>query len=96
VNQSKCEICGKTEYINSHHIYSRSNRAIRWDIDNCSLLCPSHHTFSTELSAHKAPMNFADWIIDKRGLVWYKRLRRKARGVKPDRLEIKEYLENIK
>ena len=91
----KCEVCGKEQYINSHHIYSRSNRAVRWDIDNASLLCPKHHTFDTLLSAHKAPAEFMEFIKEKRGIGWYNRLRAKANMVHRDKLEQKEILKKI-
>jgi len=47
----KCEICGKPK-VNSHHIFSRSNFAVRWDIDNCSVLCVYHHLWDTKISGH--------------------------------------------
>lgn len=74
----KCEYCGKEEYLNSHHIYSRSNTTLIWDLDNGICLCAGHHTFST-FSAHKSPMDFSDWIREKRGEKWYQDLKDKAR-----------------
>jgi hypothetical protein len=29
-----CEVCGKKEYLNAHHIFSRHNKSTRWDVDN--------------------------------------------------------------
>lgn len=74
----RCEYCGSTERLNSHHVFSRSNRAVRWDIDNGCCLCCLHHTFSTQFSAHKTPMVFAEWIKSKRGDSWYESLKNKA------------------
>lgn len=76
-----CEYCGKVGGLNAHHLFSRSNRTIRWDEDNGISLCVSHHIFGN-FSAHKAPFEFAEWIKKERGLRWYNRLRKKARTVK--------------
>lgn len=77
----KCEYCGKTETLNSHHIFSRSNRSVRWDVDNGVCLCVAHHTFSSAFSAHKSPIEFIIWLQEKRGQEWYDNLRRKARSI---------------
>lgn len=85
---NKCEYCGKTTYLNSHHIYSRSKRSTRWHIPNGSCLCVSHHTFNSGFSAHKTPLEFTEWIIDRRGEDWYNELRTKAHTV--EKLHIHE------
>lgn len=77
----KCEYCGKTETLNSHHIFSRSNRSVRWDVDNGVCLCVAHHTFSSAFSAHKSPIEFIIWLQEKRGQEWYDNLRIKARSI---------------
>ena len=46
----KCEYCGKTSYLNSHHIYSRSKASTRWLPENGISLCVGHHTFSSKFS----------------------------------------------
>lgn len=74
-----CEYCGKTEYLNAHHIYTKHNYSVRWDLDNGICLCAGHHTFNSKFSAHKTPAEFMEWIKEKRGLEWYERLRQKAR-----------------
>ena len=73
----KCEYCGKTTYLNSHHVYSRSKRSTRWDLSNGVSLCVGHHTFG-EWSAHKNPIEFIEWIKEKRGQDWYNALRLQA------------------
>jgi hypothetical protein len=78
--QEKCEYCGKTEHLNSHHIFSRSNMGMRWDIDNGVCLCVGHHVFGL-FSAHKAPLDFAEWLKEKRGNEWFERLRVKSRNI---------------
>lgn len=77
----KCEYCGKKDNLNSHHIFSRSNRSVRWDLDNGVALCPGCHVFSDTFSAHKTPMEFTIWIKEKRGEEWYQNLRVKAKSV---------------
>ena len=79
----KCEYCGAIKYLNSHHIFSRRNKSVRFDVDNGCCLCSKHHVFSLEFSAHKAPMEFSEWIKEKRGVEWYERLRQKALQIIP-------------
>lgn len=74
----KCEYCGKTSYLNSHHIYSRSKKSVRWDVMNGISLCVGHHTFSSKFSAHKTPLEFMDWLINKKGQNFVDTLRIKA------------------
>ena len=80
-SKGKCEYCGKTTYLNPHHIFSRSNYSVRWDLENGVCLCSGHHTLSSQFSAHKCPMEFAEWIKEKRGIEWFNRLRTKANSV---------------
>ena len=76
----KCEKCGKTSYLNSHHIFSRSNRSVRWSIENGITLCSGCHTLCND-SAHKAPADFVEWLKDYRGIKWYNKLRLKAHSI---------------
>ena len=70
----RCEYCGiRDKRLNSHHIFSRSNKSVRWDLDNGLCLCVSHHSLGN-LSAHKSPMEFSDWIKEYKGKSWYNRL----------------------
>lgn len=78
----KCLYCGKEDYLNSHHIFSRSNYAVRWDMDNGITLCSGCHTMSSKFSAHKTPLEFVEFIRELWGEEWYERLRKKARTVK--------------
>jgi hypothetical protein len=71
-----CEFCG-AKRLNAHHIYSRSAQHLRWDVENGVNLCPLHHRLSSEFSAHKTPLLFADWIIKKRGKNWHRNLKLK-------------------
>lgn len=74
----KCEVCGKTNALNSHHVYSRSKRSTRWHIPNGICLCAGCHVFSSTFSAHKTPTEFTEWIKEYRGEQWYNNLREKA------------------
>ncbi len=76
----RCEICMKNTTLNSHHIFSRSNRSVRWDLDNGICLWVAHHTFGN-FSAHKSPIEFIEKLKEMRGEDWYERLRAKARKV---------------
>ena len=78
----KCLHCGKDKYLNSHHIFTRNNYAVRWDMDNGITLCSGCHTMSSIFSAHKTPLEFIEWIREFWGEEWYERLRAKARVIK--------------
>jgi hypothetical protein len=75
----KCEYknCNKTKPLNSHHIFSRSNRSVRWDVDNGICLCVGHHTFGLD-SAHKNPTGFTMWLIETKGQEFVDELMQKA------------------
>lgn len=53
--KERCEVCGKTEYLNAHHIFSKSHRSTRYDPDNGMALCSGHHSLNND-SVHKDPM----------------------------------------
>ncbi len=92
---NKCEYCGKLEHLNSHHIFSRSNLHVRWDVDNGVCVCVGHHVFGN-MSAHKAPIEFIEWLKERRGNKWYERLREKSRKTgqiyNEDRIKIRQSL----
>lgn len=64
---NQCEYCGKRSYVQSHHIFSRSKKSVRWDPQNGIALCAGHHTLSSQFSAHKTPLEFTDWLYKYRG-----------------------------
>ena len=78
----KCEYCGTDKNLNSHHIYSRSNRSVRWDESNGVCLCVAHHTFSSGFSAHKTPLEFVYWLEEEYGKIYMDELRLKANSTK--------------
>lgn len=91
---NKCVRCGKDKYLNSHHIFSRSNRSTRWVLENGITLCAGCHTLSSTFSAHKTPVEFVEWIKERNGETWYVDLRRLAATV--DKSPIKEVLERLR
>lgn len=74
----RCEYCGKTSYLNSHHIFSRTKKSVRWNDLNGICLCAGHHTFSNDFSAHQTPTEFTEWVKGYRGNKWYSELRKQA------------------
>lgn len=79
--ENKCEYCGKTTYLNSHHIYSRSKRSVRWNENNGICLCVGHHTFSSTFSAHKTPLEFIRWLDKCKGKKFMDNLMIKANSI---------------
>lgn len=65
---NQCPICLEKEEtspetgLNAHHLISRRVYKYRWDLDNGILLCPKHHEFDLEISAHTAPWAIEEWI----------------------------------
>ena len=58
-NRDKCcVICGRTEYLNAHHLIPRQIKLFRHTLDNGVTLCPRCHKYSSECSAHKNPFMF--------------------------------------
>lgn len=78
---NRCEVCGKSSPLNSHHIYSRSKRSTRWNPDNGVCLCVGHHTFSSKFSAHKTGVEFTEWLFKKKGEDFMTLLRIKANSL---------------
>lgn len=78
----KCEYCGSKENLCAHHIYSRSNKNLRWDIDNGICLCQKHHTDSSIFSAHKTPLLFDKWLLYYKGQEFIDRLHEKSLIIK--------------
>lgn len=74
----KCEYCSKTSPLNSHHIFSRSKKSVRWDAMNGVCLCVGHHTFSSTFSAHKTPTEFTYWLEKTKGKAFMEMLTIKA------------------
>jgi len=90
---SECAYCRKRSPLNVHHIFSRSKKSVRWDMDNLIVLCAGCHTLGNN-SFHKNPIESIEWLKEKRGITWYQKLRLKANQIsKPDYNLEKLYLE---
>lgn len=85
--QNKCEMCGQVssggrgKAINVHHIFSRSNLSVRWYKPNGIALDAGCHTLNNN-SAHKAPIEFIEWLKEIRGIKWYNDLRKRANEIR--------------
>ena len=85
----KCEKCGRKESLQVAHIISRDCRKLRYDRDNTFVLCYScHFTF------HRKPLEFAEFVKQKKGEDMYKYLLKASNIVKP--LSIDYYEKIIK
>lgn len=94
---NRCEKCGKTRYLNSHHFYSRSAMSVRWSMENGFSLCSGCHVLSSKFSAHKTPAEFVEWAKEKRGLEWYEKIRRQFNTIKKFSIsELKELKGELK
>ena len=61
-----CVICGDTNRLNAHHIIARENHETKFDISNGISLCPKHHFFCRQTSAHNNPIGFLIWLEKNR------------------------------
>ncbi len=84
----KCEYpnCRKTEYLNAHHIHSKSKKSTRYDTDNGICLCSGHHSLNNN-SAHKDP-DFKSILIENniRTKEFFEKLR--YRAFQPAKLDL--------
>lgn len=54
----ECVICGETKRLNAHHIIPREIEGFRWILQNGISLCPSHHKYNIQISAHRNSLAF--------------------------------------
>jgi hypothetical protein len=85
----KCERCGRTEELHSHHIFERTNFPTRWDLDNGICLCALCHSI-----AHKYDDVFKLWVKKIRPVALMEK--RKNSQEKIDLYITKAYLEGAK
>ena len=90
---NKCMKCEAKTNLNSHHVITRSNKRLRWDLNNGICLCALHHTLSQRFSAHKRPAEFQVWF-DKRfpGRSEHLRTIANSKGQKTDKQLVYRYL----
>jgi len=62
---NKCAVCGCTENLNAHHIVPKEQKdnALKYDIKNGISLCAKHHKYGYDISPHKNPIKFFEWLI---------------------------------
>lgn len=100
-----CAYCGKNDseaQLHCHHLFTRSRKSTRWDIDNWILLCASHHTLSSEFSAHMTWNEFFIWLESIKWRKWIDELMKRSNKIvsyTPEFIKekheiIKEFLEN--
>jgi hypothetical protein len=61
-----CIICGSKIRMSAHHLIPREIKELKYDVDNLVTLCPKHHKFSLEISAHRNPLLFHHWMAFNR------------------------------
>ena len=65
-DEGQCVICGAIDRLNAHHIIPREIEETTHDLQNGITLCPKHHRFSREISAHQNPLAFFLWMVKNR------------------------------
>lgn len=58
----KCVVCNSEIRPNAHHIIPRELHRTKFDIWNGLTLCPKHHFFSRDISAHNNPLALFIWM----------------------------------
>lgn len=87
-----CGVCGRTEYLAAHHLIGRMAKSVRLDLENGYTVCPLHHTFSNEFSAHRTPKDFKEWAREK-DPERVRRVEEKAQKHMTEREAIQEFVE---
>lgn len=80
-----CEKCGKREGLQLAHIITRDCRKLRYDRDNTFVLCSGCHFLF-----HKKPLEFAEFVKNKKGEGLYKFLLLESNKLKPLGIEFYE------
>ena len=65
-DNNQCIICGHKERLNAHHLIPAEIEALRLSLINGVSLCPSHHRFNRQISAHQNPIEFHLWMQENR------------------------------
>lgn len=93
-SHGQCVMCLQTDYekLQCAHIYSRTYRSTRWDLNNLLPLCASCHFYS-----HRNPLIFAEFVKGHLGPVNYKSLKQRATSIKQWGLqEMVDYYNTLK
>lgn len=90
--RASCEHCGKQESLQWHHIISREEKKVRWNLDNSLLLCAGCHLYWW----HKYPGRALKWLEEQwPGRYDYLELLIQTTPPKIDLEELRENLYNI-
>ena len=73
-----CVRCTRTEHLQAAHIFSRSNMATRFYLNNILCLCPDCHINF----AHKNPILFTEWVKKFLGDEKYEELKVRAASIR--------------
>ena len=57
----QCQRCKSEDFLNAHHLVTRRNSNLRWDLQNGLCLCCRCHKFSLD-SFHNSPITVIDWF----------------------------------
>lgn len=88
----KCMICGSTNRLSAHHIFSRRYMSTRWYTGNGLTLCYPCHMFF----AHQKYEEFRDKVIEIQGAEEFETLKRYALEIKKwDKEELQLLLESF-
>lgn len=61
-----CVICGRIDKINVHHLFPKEIKEFKYYLPNLICLCPNHHKYSLDVSPHKNPIMFYEWMYKNR------------------------------
>jgi len=84
----RCERCGRQENLQLCHIITRNIRKLRFERKNTFVLCASCHR-----NFHNKPLEFSDFVKEKKGEDTAKWLIRESNDLKP--ISIKFYQDVI-
>ena len=62
----RCVVCDSDTRPNAHHIIPREIPETKYTFTNGITLCPKHHFFSRDISAHNNPLALFMWMEKNR------------------------------
>ena len=97
---NKCLICNTTEQLEAHHPISKKTcKSLTYNTTNQILLCSKHHNwFGTEehtFSAHKAPLQFYDYLKEHYPNIYFDIWAIDIEAEKQKEFTTKEYYEEL-
>jgi predicted restriction endonuclease len=88
----ECAVCGRTSYLNAHHIFSRRYMSTRWNINNGISLCRGCHLYF----AHQKYEEFRDIVLGILGVEGFASLKRESNEIKKwDKEELEMLLQQF-